>query len=231
MNRPNKTFADMIEVLKQHAQGLVTDSEAILAVQLHPLQLESLLKLQALPFKAIMKLDIADMEPDYERLEALAQFAAEDQSFLQNGQFYRSRFGRVYQVERGDGALFVDANPTDRPNPFRWNQDGRTVAGFSFHTDDEYPSMDLVKRVDVADFNSQNNAKLFNLHDGCYFVTRHNRAIKVIYTDASAQFPFADEAATDLCWNKLGIAGGGSNHDWDLCFEITEAEFNNFKKA
>lgn len=71
--KPIKTFAEMKEVFKQHAQGLITDGEAILAMQCTPLQTQALIAMHRLPMKAFFKIDIADMEPDWEREVALAE--------------------------------------------------------------------------------------------------------------------------------------------------------------
>lgn len=62
--RPQRTFADMIECLKQHSQGLVTDGEALLAVQLSPHQVHAVIDYNRLPMKVQSKFTLAAWDDD-----------------------------------------------------------------------------------------------------------------------------------------------------------------------
>lgn len=62
--KPQRTFADMLECLKQHQQGLVTDGELLLAVQMVPHQVQAVITYNNLPMKLLntVKLDAWDAD-------------------------------------------------------------------------------------------------------------------------------------------------------------------------
>lgn len=64
MLRPRNTFKDMLECLKQHQQGLVTDGELLLAVQMVPHQVQAVITYNNLPMKLLntVKLDAWDAD-------------------------------------------------------------------------------------------------------------------------------------------------------------------------
>jgi hypothetical protein len=63
-----RTFAEMLEVIKQHAQGLVSDVELLLALQCDDLQVKALLQMYDLPAKAMFKLSIDDWDEHLKNL-------------------------------------------------------------------------------------------------------------------------------------------------------------------
>lgn len=60
--RPKRTFKDMLEVLEQHKQGLVTDGELILALQMVPTQVRAVVEYNSLPYKVHAKCSLADWD-------------------------------------------------------------------------------------------------------------------------------------------------------------------------
>lgn len=78
-SKPLRTFADMLECVKQHQQGLVTDSELILALQCTPHQIVAVIQYSRIPFKIHSKVSIADWDEDVamhaERGDAIPPFA------------------------------------------------------------------------------------------------------------------------------------------------------------
>jgi hypothetical protein len=63
-SKPQRTFADMLARIKQHQQGLITDSELIMALQCTPHQLTALLQYSSLPHKAQGKVSITDWDAE-----------------------------------------------------------------------------------------------------------------------------------------------------------------------
>lgn len=59
-----RPFGEMLEVAKQHAAGLVTDSEMILALQCSPTQIQNLIAHTNLPYKISVKTAITDWDPE-----------------------------------------------------------------------------------------------------------------------------------------------------------------------
>lgn len=57
-----RNFADMLECIRQHQQGLLSDFELILALQCSPIQVNALLQMNALPAKVIHKTEISDWD-------------------------------------------------------------------------------------------------------------------------------------------------------------------------
>jgi len=51
-------------IKKQWAEGLITDIEFLLAAQLSERQVASLLNAQSLPYRAAVKIELADLEPE-----------------------------------------------------------------------------------------------------------------------------------------------------------------------
>lgn len=60
--RPLRTFKDMLEVLEQHRQGLVTDGELLLAVQLVPNQVRVVVDYNRLPYKVQAKCRLSEWD-------------------------------------------------------------------------------------------------------------------------------------------------------------------------
>jgi len=78
-SKPLRTFADMLECVKQHQQGLVTDSELILALQCTPHQVVAVIQYSRIPYKIHSKVSLADWDEDVamhaERGDAIPPFA------------------------------------------------------------------------------------------------------------------------------------------------------------
>ncbi len=60
--RPHRTFADMLECLKQHQQGLVTDGELLLVVQMVPHQVQAVITYNNLPMKLLNTVSLTDWD-------------------------------------------------------------------------------------------------------------------------------------------------------------------------
>lgn len=59
-----RSFADMLECIKQHQAGVLTDSELILALQCTPNQVAALTTHSSLPYKAALKVSLSDWDTD-----------------------------------------------------------------------------------------------------------------------------------------------------------------------
>lgn len=75
-----KTFAEMLEVIEQHKNGLVTTAEMILQLQLDQLQAEAAVTFTKLPGSVQQKVSLADWDEQIE--DARARIAAEDEANL-----------------------------------------------------------------------------------------------------------------------------------------------------
>lgn len=60
--KPQRTFADMLECLKQHQQGLVTDGELLLVVQMVPHQIQAVITYNNLPLKLLNTVNLTDWD-------------------------------------------------------------------------------------------------------------------------------------------------------------------------
>jgi hypothetical protein len=60
--KPQRTFADMLECLKQHQQGLVTDGELLLVVQMVPHQVQAVITYNNLPLKLLNTVNLTDWD-------------------------------------------------------------------------------------------------------------------------------------------------------------------------
>ena len=60
--KPQRTFADMLECLKQHQQGLVTDGELLLVVQMVPHQFQAVITYNNLPMKLLNTVNLTDWD-------------------------------------------------------------------------------------------------------------------------------------------------------------------------
>lgn len=63
----HRTFAEMLEAIKQHSGGLVSDAELLLALQCDQFQLEALGQVDKLPAKAARKISITDWDGSVEQ--------------------------------------------------------------------------------------------------------------------------------------------------------------------
>lgn len=57
-------LGDFEVIKKQWTEGLITDIEFLLAVQLNERQVENLLTARRLPYRASVKIALADLEPE-----------------------------------------------------------------------------------------------------------------------------------------------------------------------
>jgi hypothetical protein len=69
-DRRQHTFADMLDCIKQHAQGLLTDGELIFALQCSSRQVQALSSYKTLPFKVVAQVSLADWDEWVETCEA-----------------------------------------------------------------------------------------------------------------------------------------------------------------
>lgn len=64
------TSAELVDLVKQYQAGMVHEFEFLLKVQLHPELIERILQAQKLPYRAVAKLSIDDLNNDDPRLPA-----------------------------------------------------------------------------------------------------------------------------------------------------------------
>lgn len=62
--KPLRTFADMQECRRQYEQGLVTEGELLLALQMTPLQVDAVIAYNRLPYKVQAKHSLSDWDED-----------------------------------------------------------------------------------------------------------------------------------------------------------------------
>ena len=72
-----RTFADMIEAIRQQNDGMVTEGELISVLQLHPLQVPALVEYNGLPAAAHRKVKLTDWDESVETAIAKADHEAE----------------------------------------------------------------------------------------------------------------------------------------------------------
>lgn len=58
----HRTFAEMLEAIKQHREGLVSDAELIMVLQCDTFQVSALRQYNALPANVANKCSIADFD-------------------------------------------------------------------------------------------------------------------------------------------------------------------------
>lgn len=61
---PQRTFAEMLECIKQHQQGLVSDGELLLALQMVPHQVKAVVAYNNLPTKLFFKVKLDAWDED-----------------------------------------------------------------------------------------------------------------------------------------------------------------------
>lgn len=64
----HRTFAEMLEAIKQHHEGLVSDAELIQVLQCDQFQQEALDQINKLPYKAVHKVSIVDWDDQVEMM-------------------------------------------------------------------------------------------------------------------------------------------------------------------
>lgn len=69
----HKTFADMLEAIKQHHAGLVTDAELILVFQCDEFQLSALHQFNSLPLDVANKVGLVDFDASVDAARAKAR--------------------------------------------------------------------------------------------------------------------------------------------------------------
>jgi hypothetical protein len=62
----HRTFAEMLEAIKQHHDGLVSDAELIMVLQCDQFQIDALNQIGSLPMKAIHKVGLLDWDDQVE---------------------------------------------------------------------------------------------------------------------------------------------------------------------
>ncbi len=69
----HKTFAEMLEGIKQHHEGLVTDAELIGVLQCDEFQLSALHQFNSLPWNVANKVSLADFDESVDADRAKAR--------------------------------------------------------------------------------------------------------------------------------------------------------------
>lgn len=62
----HRTFAEMLEAIKQHQEGLVSDAELLMVLQCDSFQIDALNQINSLPYKAIHKVGLLDWDDQVE---------------------------------------------------------------------------------------------------------------------------------------------------------------------
>lgn len=68
----HRTFAEMLEAIKQHQEGLVSDAELISVLQCDQFQFDALDQINKLPVNAVHKISIVDWDDHVEMMRQRA---------------------------------------------------------------------------------------------------------------------------------------------------------------
>lgn len=123
---PLNTFASMLEVLRQHQAGLVSDGEAILSLQCTSIQVDCLIAHGRLPYNIHTKVILEDWDQHVQMLTERAQANAESDSGgtemrdleLKVGFDSDRLLSRIEIVSPGEGNWEHFNSPTEDLNSF-----------------------------------------------------------------------------------------------------------------